>query len=96
VVGHRGLEPEASSVPCISLRCTDTARALPPDMRLRRLGWSLGSKRSRRKPQSHDHGNDSVSNSVSTAARKRRCQGRNGDFEYGNLVDPRGFEPLTF
>src|ERR1700694_4381851 len=27
-------------------------------MGLRRLGWSLGSKRSRSKPQSHDHGND--------------------------------------
>lgn len=34
------------------------ARALPPDMGLRRLGWSHGSKRSRSKPQSHDHGND--------------------------------------
>src|SRR5450759_2410177 len=45
-------------MPWISLRCTDTARALPPDMGLRRLGWSLGSKRSRSKPQSHDHGND--------------------------------------
>src|ERR1700687_4590628 len=45
-------------MPWISLRCTDTARALPPDMGLRRLVWSLGSKGSRSKPQSHDHGND--------------------------------------
>ena len=77
-------------VPCISLRCTDTARALPPDMRLRRLGWSLGSKRSRRKPQSHDHGNDSVSNSVSTARGEAALPGQEWRFRIRKSGGPEG------
>jgi hypothetical protein len=39
---------------------------------------------------------DSVSNSVSIPGRGTSEGNRSGDSVFKNLVDPRGFEPLTF